>query len=127
MDEGIDIVFTSWYNEELAALPGEQQARIEARIRRLPAKGWGEAMADRTIAPLRDGIYEIRVLGTAAAFRVLFFVVSGRTPRIVVLTSCVAKSAMTKRHRLDAELERAKTRRELWLEQERKRGVHEGG
>jgi putative component of toxin-antitoxin plasmid stabilization module len=127
MDDGIDLVFSSWYNEELAALPSEQQARIEARIGRLPMKGWMEAMADRTIAPLRDGIYEIRVLGTGPAFRVLFFVVPGRTPRIVVLTSCVAKSVMTKRHRLDAELERAKVRRDLWLEHQRKRGTHEGG
>jgi putative component of toxin-antitoxin plasmid stabilization module len=127
MGDGIDIVFSSWYNEELAALASEHQARIEARIRRLPAKGWMQAVADRTIAPLRDGIYEIRVQGTGPAFRVLFFVMPGRTPRIIILTSCVAKSVMTKRHRMNAELERAKVRRDLWLEQQRKGGTHEGG
>lgn len=74
-------------------------------------------MADRTIVALRDGIYELRVLGRGAAFRILFFVVPGRSPRLVVLTSVVATSVMKKKHRNDAELERAKQLRELWLEQ----------
>jgi hypothetical protein len=38
----------------------------------------------------------------------------------VVLTACLAKAKLKKRHRMDAELERAKNRRTAWLEQQRK-------
>lgn len=121
MSDGIEVVYSSWYNEEVAALPEDQRTRIEQRIRAMIGKGWNRAMHDRTIAPLRDGFYEVRVLGTGPAYRVLFFVVPGRSPRVVVLTACVAKSVMIKRQRLDAELKRAGERRAAWFAQQKKR------
>lgn len=121
MSDGIEVIYSSWYNAEVAAVPGDQQVRIEQRIRAMLGKGWTRSIADRTVAPLRDGIYEIRVLGTGPAYRVLFFIVPGRSPRVIVLTACVAKSVMTKRQRLDAERTRASERRAAWIEQQRKR------
>ncbi len=117
MSDRIEVVTTSWYDAEFETLALEGRARIENRLFTLCRKGWMDAMADRTVAALRDGIYELRVLGRGSAFRVLFFVVPGRSPRLVVLTSAVAKSTMKKRTRSDAELERAKRRRALWFEQ----------
>lgn len=72
------------------------------------------------------GIHELRVLGHGAAFRILFFMMPGRSPRVVVLTTCATKSAMEKQQRLDAEVERARNRRARWLEQQRNGGSDEG-
>lgn len=80
-------------------------------------KGWCAAMGNETIKPLRDGIYELRVLGRGAAFRLLFFVVPGLSPRMVVLTTCASKSDMLKRQRMEAEIDRAIQRRAAWMEQ----------
>lgn len=121
MSDRIEVEYTAWYNAEFAELPGDQQGRIQQRIRAMLAKGWNRAMADRTIAPLRDGIHELRIVGTGPAYRILFFVMPGRAPRLVVLTACVAKSLMTKRQRLDAELKRASERRTVWIAEQRKR------
>lgn len=74
---------------------------------------------------LRDGIYELRVLGTGAAYRLLFFVMPGRSPRVVVLTTCASKSVMQKRQRMEAEIDRASSRRAEWLEQQQKREADE--
>ena len=127
MSDAIEVVTTPWYDAELAALPPDQQARILNRVGNLSRKNWGEAMADRSVAPLRDGIYEVRVLGRGAAFRLLFFVMPGRSPRLVVLTAVVEKSVMKKRQRLDAELQRAVERRARWLELEKARKADGGG
>lgn len=121
MSDHIEVEYTRWYNAQVAELPADQQVRIERRINATVEKGWARAIADRTVAPLRDGIYEMRVLGTGPAYRVLFFIMPGRSPRLVVLTACVAKSVMNKRQRLNAELARARDRRAAWIAEERKR------
>lgn len=120
MSDAVEVVYSSWYNEELEGLPEHHKARVERRIDVFVEKGWSSSMRDETIALLQDGIYELRVVGRGPAFRVLFFLAPGRSPRVVVLTACLAKAKLTKRHRLEAELNRAKNRRTDWLEQQRK-------
>lgn len=121
MSDALEVETTEWFNEEVLVLPQMDQDRIDRRIRHLLRKGWTDAVRDRTVEPLRDGIYALRVLGRGPAYRPLFFVVPGRTPRLVVLTSCAAKSLMKKRQRMDAEIERAKWRRALWMDQQKRR------
>lgn len=121
MSDQIEVIATPWYAAELAALPKQHQVRIVNRVDNLSRKSWSEAIGDRTIAPLRNGIYEVRVLGTGPAYRILFFTVPGRSPRLVVLTACMAKSVMIKRQRLDAALNRASERRAEWIAEQRKR------
>lgn len=126
MSDQFEVVPSSWYTAEVRELPREARDRIDRRLANFANKGWAAALSDRSVRHLRDGIYELRVLGTGAAFRVLFFVVPGRSPRIVVLTTCALKSVMKKRQRMDAEIERATERRTAWLEQQRKRENDEG-
>jgi phage-related protein len=120
MSDAVDVVTTDWYQEDLQDLPELHQHRITERLVAFRDKGWRQAVEDQTVKYLRDGIHELRVLGRGAAFRVLFFLVPGRVPRVVVVTTCVAKSVMTKRRRFAAEIERACARRDSWLEQQRK-------
>jgi phage-related protein len=120
MGNEVEIVTTPWYDAELRELPEHDQRRVGDRLRAFGDKGWRQAIADQTVKHLRDGIHELRVLGRGAAFRVLFFVVPGRSPRVVVLTTCAAKALLTKRQRLNAEIERACVRRVWWLEQQKK-------
>jgi putative component of toxin-antitoxin plasmid stabilization module len=117
MKDGVEIVPTPWYDAELIALPGPDKERVERRLKGLSAAGWGSSMADGRIKHLRDGIHEVRILGRGAAYRVLFFVAPGVAVRVVVLTTCAAKSLMKKRHAIDAELRRALDRRAWWMEQ----------
>lgn len=126
MSDTVEVVYSSWYNDELAQLSSRSKTRIESKLQHFLEKGWMASIRDRTVTPLRDGIYELRVVGTGPAFRLLFFVMPGRSPRIVVLTTCATKSAMSKRARLDAEVERAAARRSVWLEEQRKRENDEG-
>lgn len=120
MNDGIEVVQTDWYNVDFAALPRLDQLRVTRKVDTLRKKQWSEAIADRTIAPLTDGIHEVRVLGRGAAYRLLFFVAPGRSPRLVVLTSCVNKGVMKKRASLAAEIARAKARRQAWLDEQEK-------
>lgn len=120
MRDAVEIVTTSWYDAELRQLPLRDQDRIVDRLKVFGQKGWRQAMEDATVKHLRDGIHELRVLGRGAAFRVLFFVVPGRSPRVIVLTTCAAKSLMKKRSAMDAEIRRAVDRRAWWLEQQKK-------
>lgn len=124
MSDEIEVVQTDWYTVEFAALPRMDQLRVTRKLDTLSNKRWGEAIADRTIAPLDDGIHEVRVLGRGAAYRLLFFVAPGRSRRVVVLTSCVLKGVMKKRAGLAAEIARAKARRQAWLDEEERN--HEG-
>lgn len=126
MSDVVEVVYSSWYNAELETLMDGHRERVERKIDVFVEKGWRSSVRDRTVAPLQDGIYELRILGRGAAFRVLFFLIPGTSPRVVVLTACVAKAVLKKRQRLDAELERAKHRRTVWLEQERKGKDHAG-
>lgn len=120
MGDVVEVVYSSWYNADLETLADAHRERVERRIGVFIDKGWRSSIRDRTVAPLQDGIYELRVLGRGAAFRVLFFLVPGRSPRVVVLTACLAKAELKKRQRMDAELERARLHRTVWLEQQRK-------
>jgi putative component of toxin-antitoxin plasmid stabilization module len=121
MGDALEVVSTPWFKEEVLALPEMDQDRIDRCIRNLLDKGWNDAVRDRTVKSLRDGIYELRILGHGPAYRLLFFLMPGRTPRLVVLTTCAAKSLMKKRQRMDAEIERAKWRRALWVDQQKRR------
>jgi hypothetical protein len=121
MSDRLDVVATPWYESELLAFPAGDQDRVERKLRDFGQKGWTASVADQSVKHLRDGIHEFRILGKGASFRLLFFIVPGKSPRVVVLTACVAKSVMGKRQRLEAEIERAKSRRAAWLEQMRKR------
>lgn len=120
MDDAMEIVFSDDCRTELHALPKEHRAWIAGRIAQLAEKGWNAATADRSIAPLRDGISELRMTGHGAAYRILFFVVPGRSPRLIVLTLCLAKSRSQKRRVLQAAIERARTRRERWLQESKR-------
>jgi hypothetical protein len=126
MSDSFEVVYSSWYNADLERLADHHQERVERKVDTFIKKGWMSSVRDRTVAPLQDGIYEIRVLGRGAAFRVLFFLVPARSPRVVVLTACLAKAMLKKGQRMDAELERARHRRTIWLEQERKGKNDEG-
>lgn len=119
MGDLLEVVTSSWYMLELGALPKDYRDQIQRKLVAFAAKGWSAAMADQTIKHLQDGIYELRVLGHGAAFRLLFFVVPGRRPRVIVVTTCAAKSLTQKRRRPDAEIERAKGRRAAWMENDK--------
>lgn len=121
MSDPLAVVVTEWFFEEVSALSGPDRDRVHRGLERLVRKGWSAAIADATVKHLRDGIHELRIMGRGAAFRVLFFLVPGRSPRVVVLTTCAAKSVMKKRQRMDAEVERAKWRRAVWMDQQTKR------
>jgi hypothetical protein len=120
VNDAIEVVVTDWYEEDLAPLPGVDQLRIARKVDTLRRKKWSAAIADRSIAPLVDGIYEVRVLGRGAAYRLLFFLAPGRSPRAVVLTACVTKGVMKKRAALSVEIARAKARQQAWLEEQEK-------
>ena len=121
MSDRIEVVPTPWFMAEVRALSREDRDRIDRRLGTFTGKGWSAAQADASVKHLRDGIYELRILGTGPAYRVLFFVVPGRSPRMVVLTTCASKSLMQKRQRMEAEIERAVARRAQWMERQRKR------
>jgi phage-related protein len=120
MSDSFDVVLTEWYKLELLELPEGDQARVKRKLHDFSGKGWAAAITDQSIRHLREGIHELRILGKGASFRVLCFLVPGRSPRVVVLTTCASKSKMKKRKRFEAEIERAKTRRDLWQEQQKK-------
>jgi putative component of toxin-antitoxin plasmid stabilization module len=116
----MEVVLTEWYHRDLELLPRLEKMRVERKVVSLSSKPWSAAIADRTIAPLMDGIYEVRILGRGAAYRVLFFVAPGRSPRLVVVTTCAAKAVMKKRAGMNAEVARAKARRQAWLAEQEK-------
>jgi putative component of toxin-antitoxin plasmid stabilization module len=103
--------------DEVLGLPKRERRRVNERLKALGRKGWNAALADGTIKHLRDGIWEVRVLGTGAAYRLLFFPAPERAMRLVVVTTCAAKSVLTKRTRMEREIDRAISRRDQWIEQ----------
>ena len=117
MRDEIRIISSSWFKEEFLSIPEVQRKRIDRRLSALQGKGWMAAVADGTIEHLEEGIWEVRVLGIGAAYRILFFPAPGRTMRLLVLTSCTSKTAVGKRRLLKLAIERAKRRRDLWIEQ----------
>jgi putative component of toxin-antitoxin plasmid stabilization module len=117
MNDSLEVIPTPWFLGEVRALQKRDKVRISRRVAELVMKGWSKALADGSVKHLRDGVYELRVLGRGAAFRLLFFLMPGRTPRVVVLTTCAAKSVIKKPKRMEAEIERANNRRAQWLQQ----------
>ena len=126
MSDRFEVVPTPWFITELRALQTKDRNRIDRKLIKFAQKSWTDATADGSVKHLRDGIHELRVLGHGAAFRILFFLMPGSSPRVVVLTTCAAKSVMKKRLRLDTEVERARDRRARWIEQEKTGGADEG-
>lgn len=125
MSDALEVVPTPWFTAEVRALPKQARDRIDGKLKLLVQRGWTGSIADGSVKHLRDGIHEVRILGRGAAFRVLFFLAPGRSPRVVVLTTCAAKSVMKKRQRFNAEIERANDRRAMWLQQQAQRGGDE--
>lgn len=125
MRDEVEVVGSEWYNEEVRALPRRDRDRIDKKVEYLREKGWTRSVGHQSVKHLRSGIYELRVLGRGAAYRLLFFVVPGRSPRCIVLTACVPKSVMKKKARLDAEVDRALGRRALWMDQQKEQGDDE--
>lgn len=121
MRDPVEIVFAEACRAELRELPKEHRAWVAGVITQFHKKGWNAAFADRTVVSLRNGIWELRVTGHGAAYRILFFVVPGRSPRLIVLTLCLAKSQSQKRRVLQAAIGRACARREQWLDAERRK------
>lgn len=117
MGDEIRVVSSRWFVEELLSLPVNQRRRIRRRLGALEGKGWVGAITDGTIQHIRDGIWEIRVLGRGAAYRIFFFPAPRRAMRMLVLTTLAAKSVVGKQRLLDLEVERAKRRRDDWIEQ----------
>lgn len=122
MNDAIRISATKWFTDDLLGVPVDQQRRIRRRLGMLEVKGWMAAVADGTIEHLRDGIWEVRVLGKGAAYRVFFFPAPHRTIRMLVLTNLAAKSAVAKQRRLDLEIERARRRRDEWIPEHQEDG-----
>lgn len=120
MSDTFELVLSSWFHDEVSELSDEHRAWIARKLSDLRKKPWDAAVRDRTVAPLRDGIWEVRIPGHGAAYRLLFFIMPGRSPRLIVLTSCEAKSRMLKKKVLDAAITRASDRRVAWIEQEAK-------
>ncbi len=123
MADEVDITLTTECRAELRELPRPDRQWIGGVIRSFQAKGWQAAVGDQTIGPLEDGFWELRVVGHGAAYRILFFVAPGRSPRLVVLTLCLTKSESQKMRVLKAALGRASRRRLRWMEQEAKKNA----
>jgi hypothetical protein len=121
MRDAVEVEFTHDCRAELRELAKAERDWIAQKIRHFIGKGWSAAVADQSVKHLEDGIHELRILGQGASFRLLFFIVPGRSPRMVVLTSCAAKSLLKKRKRMEAEIARARRRRAAWLEQMRRK------
>jgi phage-related protein len=115
----IRTISSKWFVDELLSLPVDQRRRVRRRLGLLEEKGWTAAIGDGTIQHIRDGIWEVRVLGRGAAYRIFFFPAPRRAMRILVLTTVAPKSAVAKQRLLDLEVERAKRRRDEWIAEPR--------
>jgi phage-related protein len=115
MIDAIQAVYTDWFTDELLELPPDQQARVVKRIVILERKGWSISARDDDIKELKEGIWELRIVGKGPAYRVLFFPMHGDPKRFVVLTNCVKKGLLKKTKVKDAEIQRALARRTDWL------------
>ena len=117
MGDGVQVEYTQAFVRELRALPPDQRARVVRRVDVLQRKGWGTSAQARDVVRLSPHIWELRVLGTGPAYRVLFFAIPGEPDRIVVLTRCVRKGLMKKTAVMASEIARAESRRREWLAQ----------
>jgi hypothetical protein len=73
------------------------------------------------VVHLQDGIYEVRVVGTGAAYRVLGFVGPDTPGRLAVAPSRVSKGSMKEGGVMAGELTRARNR--LWRERWTREGT----
>lgn len=119
MNDEIRIVSSSWFTAEFLELSAPARKRIDRRLAGLQEKGWTAALADGTIKHLEEDIWEVRVLGTGESYRLLFFPTPGRRMRLLVLTTCATKAAVGKRRLLSLAIERARSRRDWWIEQQK--------
>jgi phage-related protein len=115
MLDSIMMVLTDSVVRELAALPAGQRNRVLARIRHVEQMGWTTAVRGGDLIPLRSRVWELRVLGTGPAFRILFVPTTTDMERRLVLTTCVSKAELKKRAVMDAHVRRALRRFEQWL------------
>lgn len=120
MSDVAEILFTSDALTEIKAVPAAQRALVLAKIAQVQKVGWQQSLENRAVKKLKDEIFEIIQKGKGAAYRVLCFTAKGEDGRIVVTTSCVAKSTLLKQLRFKQEVKRAETRRQQWLS-------HQGG
>ncbi|HEY7767310.1 type II toxin-antitoxin system RelE/ParE family toxin [Longimicrobium sp.] len=118
MRDDVRVIYTDEFRRELGAIPPEQQQRVMGRIAHQERRGWADGVKAGDLVPLRDGIWELRVVGRGAAYRVLFAPLPGEAARLLVLTSCSSKAQLKKRAVMDAELRRARARLDHWREQQ---------
>lgn len=116
MSDVSEIEYTEEASKELASIPADRRAAVLSKIQQVKLKGWQKSLEVRDVKKLEGEIYEIRQVGKGASFRVLCFQTGGETGRIVVTTTCAAKSKLLKRKRLKQEIRRAENRRLQWLE-----------
>ena len=112
-----NILVTDDAQREIKELPARERARVVSRIELLRRKGWQLSAQAQDIKRLDGEIWEIRVVGKGPAYRLLCFQAPGQPGRIVVVTSCIAKSAIAKRLRMNADVQRAENRRQEWITQ----------
>lgn len=117
MKDGFQVEVTDDAGQEILSFGNAAAARIGERIRHAQAVGWQESQQIglvKNLGNIEPGIYEILVKGKGEAYRLLCFPVGMRDGRLVVLTSCVAKSKLLgsglKRH-----VKTAAQRRDKWL------------
>jgi putative component of toxin-antitoxin plasmid stabilization module len=117
MRDAVRVVYTDPFLSDLRTLSPEQRERVVRRINNAERIGWTAGVRTGNLVPLRDGIWELRILGRGAAYRVLFARVPDGMVQLLVLTTFSRKSDLKKRSVMDAEIRRARARLAHWLEQ----------
>lgn len=118
MTDGFQVELTDEAQQEILGFGKAAAARIGERIRQAQEVGWQESQKIRLVKNLgsiEPGIYEIIVKGKGEAYRILCFPVGMRDGRLVVLTSCVAKSRLL-HGGLRRNVRIAAHRRDKWLQ-----------
>jgi phage-related protein len=115
MSEITEITYTEEAEAEIDALPATDRARVLAKIQLVKDVGWQMALREQRVKKLRGEIYEVRITGRGAAYRVFCFPHGAQRGRLVVTTSCVKKSWLLKKRRMQTAVERAELRRQKWL------------
>jgi hypothetical protein len=118
MRDDVKMAYTDDFRRELLAIPPEQQRRVARRIAHQERRGWADGVKAGDLVPLQHEIWELRIVGRGAAYRVLFALVPRDPVRLLLLTTCSSKARLKKRAVMDAELRRARARLDHWLEQQ---------
>ncbi|HEX2205887.1 MAG TPA: hypothetical protein VHG91_21410 [Longimicrobium sp.] len=125
MSDGFEVEVTDDARREIWALGNKAAVRIVERIRYVKGVGWQASQQNGLIKNLGDiepGMFEILVKGRGEAYRVFCFPVGMRHGRLVVLTSCVAKSKLLGRG-LQRHVQTAAQRRDEWLRTHKERSI----